>query len=301
MKRVEWIDSLKGIAILMVIAVHVSQTWHMPAWVCLAFSFGAMGVQLFFLLSAYCMCMTWVNGQVHSVKDLCFWLLRKYKRLIPWYAVGVVLYTMLAYIGIGTIDKSAYTPVNIVPNLFLVNGFISEAQNSIVPGGWSISCIALFVFSAPLFMNRLSLITLVGLFVVGMVGIAISIWGYRMCGWSRFYTYCSPYNQAIVFVLGVAYWFCYTKCKRTLDVSRIILLVIAISFCGLAVLSVLLDKEDAIFYRHILVSLGFIAIIEFWRNYYNKSWWWVAWIGRHSYEIFIVHFAIIWTVRKFFS
>lgn len=51
--RVDWIDALKGVAILMVVTVHVSQAIPMPEWAKLVGSFGAMGVQFFFLLSAY--------------------------------------------------------------------------------------------------------------------------------------------------------------------------------------------------------------------------------------------------------
>ena len=47
--RCFWIDGAKGIAMLMVIAVHLAQSVSfLPMKV---FSFGAMGVQLFFLLS----------------------------------------------------------------------------------------------------------------------------------------------------------------------------------------------------------------------------------------------------------
>lgn len=53
--RQKWIDAAKGIAILMVIAVHLSQC--LPnLWrpVKLAASFGAMGVQLFLFLGHCC-------------------------------------------------------------------------------------------------------------------------------------------------------------------------------------------------------------------------------------------------------
>ena len=57
--RVSSIDAAKAAAIFGVIVVHVSQVLTIPQWAHLAVSFGAMGVQLFFIMSAYCLCMTW--------------------------------------------------------------------------------------------------------------------------------------------------------------------------------------------------------------------------------------------------
>ena len=60
--RVEWIDFAKGVAILMVIVVHLSQTLPLTRCFKEVASFGAMGVQLFFILSAYCLYMTDKGG-----------------------------------------------------------------------------------------------------------------------------------------------------------------------------------------------------------------------------------------------
>lgn len=137
-QRIKWIDQAKRVAILMVVAVHVSQVLSLPPMVKTIASFGAMGVQLFFVLSAYCLCMT--NSDVVWSLD---YLARKYRRLLPWYLFGIVLYFCYWW---ARGDVSSYTIQDVLLNVGLVNGFVPSAQNAIVPGGWSISCIALFVF-----------------------------------------------------------------------------------------------------------------------------------------------------------
>ena len=286
--RVDWIDALKGVAILMVVTVHVSQAIPMPEWAKLVGSFGAMGVQLFFLLSAYCLCMTWKGGEPFTAKVMLKWLLRKYRRLAPWYLAGVAIYAVIAWIDHGEASLSVYSPANIVANCFFVNGFVSQAQNSIVPGGWSISCIALFAFAFPM-IRRLNMATLL---LVGIFGCAVSIVGYQWFGWSRFYAYCVPFNQFIVFVLGI----CLYKFR-----DRVRLLpgvVMALLFCFLAVVAVVFGREYNIFYRHILMAVSFWGLASV-MMCMSVSWWrGLLWIGQHSYEIFILHFAAIWGAGK---
>ena len=270
----------------------------MPKWMHLAASFGAMGVQLFFLLSAYCLCMTWRSSPI----SIRYWL-HKYKRLAPWYIVGICLYAAFWFL-VGNNEKvQAYTVSNIVSNILLINGFFPEAQNSIVPGGWSISCIALFVFTAPLFMSRLTTKTTVILLSFGCVGVIFSVIGYCCLGWSRFYSYCSPFNQTIVFAIGILYWTMRERINERINIY-VASIIGAIFFLG-SVVSVVVNREYAIFYRQILASLAFIAFMSAASRVKCKSHFIgdsiLLWIGRHSYEIFILHFAVIWMVMRMFA
>lgn len=251
MKRVEWIDQAKGIAILMVVAVHLSQAVSLPQAVDEAASFGAMGVQLFFLMSAYCACMTWRPERF----DGWYWW-RKYKRLAGWYLIGVLVYwgywTHCGNAGM----LSAYTFGNIAANVVFLNGFVPSAQNSIVPGGWSISCIALFVFSYPLLArltDRLLAIVLIGM---GVAGCLLSFVGYKCLGWSRFFSYCVPVNQIMPFAIGIFFYH-----KRNWLLHHLPswgAATLSLLFFCLTVIAVRFDRENAIFYRQILISASFM-------------------------------------------
>ena len=243
-QRVEWIDALKGLAILMVVAVHVSQCLPIPRWAHLAASFGAMGVQLFFLLSAYCLCMTCKENPVSWI-----WWWRKYVRLASWYLAAIALYWLYHELsGDGLVAN--YTILNIIANVLLLNGFVPSAQNSIVPGGWSISCIALFVFIYPA-IRRLHSQTLIS---VGVAGCAVSVAGYLCCGWTRFYTYCNPFNQFIVFALGV----CLYRWREHIGFRTST--IMAFVFFIAAVVAVIFGREWNILYRHVLMALSFFGV-----------------------------------------
>ena len=91
-------------------------------------------------------------------------------------------------------------------------------------------------------------------------------------------------------------------------VSRILaVLVLVMSYSsdislamGLAITiaTVLFSRENAIFYRHVLISVAFcfgmILLVPFDRRIPNC----LVWVGRHSYEIFILHFALIWMIFR---
>lgn len=282
-QRIKWIDQAKGLAILMVVAVHVSQVLSLSPMVKMIASFGAMGVQLFFVLSAYCLCMT--NSEAVWSLD---YFVRKYRRLLPWYLFGIVLYFCYWWTR-G--DVSSYTIPDVLLNVGLVNGIVPSAQNAIVPGGWSISCIALFVFFFPGFrrMNE------IGLLSFSAVGIAVSVVGYYCLGWTRFFAYCCPANQLCAFVAGVVFW--RYRHRLLLASDRCCLFVGGLCFIG-AVLAVSLDRVNAIFYRQVLMSISFICGLVVLQHHPVES---VGkpleFLGKHSYEIFITHFFVIWVLR----
>lgn len=246
-KRVEWIDALKGVAILMVAGVHVAQAVPLPAWVRDASTVGAMGVQLFFLMSAYCLCITW-HGEQFSWR----WVYRKYKRLAIWYLLGIALYWMLAHLHVSPTREESYSPLNIMANLLFVNGFLPTAQNTVVPGGWSISCIALFAFAYPL-LYRLESIWLI---LVGIAGCVASFLCSRYLGWPRFFSYCSPMNQFVVFVIGV----CLYRYKEKINTASAVAITFAFFVLSFASVVLLHRWQCTIFFRHILVSVCFAAV-----------------------------------------
>ena len=288
--RKKWIDAAKGIAILMVIMVHLSQClpnlWR-PAKV--AASFGAMGVQLFFIMSAYSLCQTW-----RRPKSYASYLIRKYRRLLPWYCVGIIVYALYWFVKGGD-ELENFTPGNIVANVLLINALIPSAQNSIVPGGWSISCIALFAFAYPAVAESDVRRKLQVLFGFGLVGVVVSAVGYCFFRWDRFFTYCSPLNQGVIFAVGVAFW----HLKPTILRGRgRICAIISIACFLLAACAVIFDREHAILYRQILMAVSFALVLPSLERVENLVPRPLLWLGRHSYEIFILHFAGIWLLLK---
>lgn len=191
---------------------------------------------------------------------------------------------------------SAYSFRNIIANMMFVNGFIPEARNSIVPGGWSISCIALFLFGFPFLMKLSRRVLIIVLTIIGISGCIISIVGYKFWGWSRVFSYCIPINQTVPFAVGIFFWKMRDWMER--HIASWMSVVGALVFFLVAVLAVIFDSEYAIFYRQGLISLSFLFGLLLLRRYevYIPSS--LVWIGSRSYEIFILHFVLIWMIFR---
>lgn len=129
-----YVDTLRGIAVLLVILVHTSQRIYLPLNTYLASSYGQMGVQLFFVLSAYTLCLSMDRGGSRS--SLSFYYLRRYFRIAPLYYFGIMFY-VLSKVASGYNDTDL-TFENVLSNVLFLHGFHPAANNTIVPGGWSI-------------------------------------------------------------------------------------------------------------------------------------------------------------------
>ena len=288
--RCLWIDGAKGIAMLMVIAVHLAQNVSfLPMKV---FSFGAMGVQLFFILSGYCLCMklakTTGDGGIHTV-------MMRYRRLAPWYIAGIFIYAVWYWLVGDSASLANYTIGNVATNILMVNAFVPSAQNTIVPGGWSISCIALFSFLFPFFLSASGQVRFKALFAISAIGLATTTVGYLLLGWSRQYSYCSLFNQFIVFTIGVLY---FVARPRLRELKRWFLVLASVMLFFLAVGCVVLDRKNSILYRHLLISGAFCFMLPSLERFDEHIPRWLSWIGQHSYEIFILHFVAIWAMVR---
>jgi peptidoglycan/LPS O-acetylase OafA/YrhL len=163
MKKLVYIDSLRGIAILMVIIVHNSAIiQQLSPNVKLITSYGQMGVQLFFLLSAMTLTISNKSKSNESSHILKFYI-RRFFRIAPLYYFGIVLYffvwALRSFVEDGKFLKpEGYTAQNIMANIVFVHGFYPPANNSIVPGGWSIGTEMAFYVIFPMLFYIIDLL-----------------------------------------------------------------------------------------------------------------------------------------------
>src|SRR5262245_48713387 len=93
--RIEAVDMLRGVAALLVLAVHLPFSWGsghaagsttatvFPNWTMPFFRFGATGVDLFLVISGFCIHMQWARSQ-GQINFFGFWR-RRLRRLYPPY------------------------------------------------------------------------------------------------------------------------------------------------------------------------------------------------------------------------
>ncbi len=153
-KRYAWIDAARGVAILMVIAVHASHGLKgYESFTSGVFAYGHYGVQLFFVASAMTLCMSMQAGSAHRHPMLAY-AARRFFRIAPMYYFGIAFYYFWSiaksYVQQGILAPlPQYSLPNVLFNAFFVHGFSPAAYNSIVPGGWSIAVEMVFYVFFP--------------------------------------------------------------------------------------------------------------------------------------------------------
>jgi len=172
-KKYEFIDALRGIAILGVILVHSSQAvaptnatllWLMGE--------GARGVQLFYVASALTLCMSWVARSSHETFPIRNFYIRRFFRIAPMFYIAI-----LTYLFVNGFSPSYWAPNGIewwfIPiTAAFLHGFHPEIITSVVPGGWSIAVEMSFYAVLPFLLPRLTSIKSCLVFFVISLGLS---------------------------------------------------------------------------------------------------------------------------------
>lgn len=169
--QIPYLNGLRGVAILMVVMIHVSLLvagLSSPAKN-LTF-YGVRGVQLFFIVSGLTLTMNY-RGRSLNLADFA---VRRYFRIAPMFYLGAALYVLLGITtGLRFAPKNA-TVGEILGTLTFLHGWSVEAHNKIVPGGWSIAAEAMFYLAFPLLLmlsyrRRLFTVAVAGLYVLAAI------------------------------------------------------------------------------------------------------------------------------------
>src|ERR1035437_7696995 len=155
-KRLRSLDALRGWAILGVIAVHSTELIP-PGSSFLAnlFDHVKKGVQLFFVVSAISLLFSLQSRWAMERNPVRNFFLRRFFRIAPLFYAAIVL--SLWFDGLTPRDAAPdglhwwYVPLTFL----FANGWFPEAQNSVVPGGWSIAAETTFYLCLPFLFRRI--------------------------------------------------------------------------------------------------------------------------------------------------
>lgn len=130
------ISFYKGGAIMMVIMIHTSQCFSLVEPFSSITKFGDLGCQIFFTISAFCLCLSFENRQ----ETYAGYLKRRLKRIAPGYWLTIALSVSLALGSLLALEKNvlgvSLKPFDIAANVALVNGLCpQEANSQVVRGG----------------------------------------------------------------------------------------------------------------------------------------------------------------------
>jgi peptidoglycan/LPS O-acetylase OafA/YrhL len=167
--RLAHIDSLRGIAILMVIACHtVAQFRPIPWRFSQLVATGWHGVQLFFIASTLTLLSSY-DWEVRS-KGRASWLLfyvRRFFRIAPAYYVAAVIYSLLR-------PSQLQSGGGILGFAFFLNSWMPFPRGqALVPGSWSISVEWAFYVIFPVVACCLTTFRASFLFLIASIGLAI--------------------------------------------------------------------------------------------------------------------------------
>ncbi|WP_181850155.1 acyltransferase [Thalassospira profundimaris] len=198
--RMAAIDGLRAIAVLMVVAFHYLGRWpndYTGLSFAPMFEFGWLGVDLFFVISGYCIAMT-----AERTGSLATFWGRRFGRLYPAYVAGVFLtFALVSYFGL---PGKEVTVLQALGNLLFLNAVAMPPVDGVY---WSliVELKFYFIYGFLLCISRRPSIILggmVGLFLLGL--------GLRLVGIDHFDRIIRP-EHIILFLIGAALFFAHTQ------------------------------------------------------------------------------------------
>ncbi|MFT4033282.1 MAG: acyltransferase [Siphonobacter sp.] len=293
-RKYEYIDSLRGIAILLVLLVHASQLGSrltfFPKPLADFITNGQFGVQLFFIVSSYTLMLSYESRRTETHATRNFFL-RRFFRIAPMYYLAVVYYALgrASNFHFSSFSRSKLNLLEILANLGFTHGFSPSFINHFVPGGWSIAVEMCFYCVLPLLYRKIrnlndSLLLVVGslLFSVGLNLLLKE----TSIGKYRFLYYYFP-NQFPVFSLGILAYFIIKRPER---IKSDTLLILVLSLFILSYLSIPAHFQYGLLFFVLIVTLAKKPYPFF----CNRI---LSYIGQISFSIYLIHFVLLhWLV-----
>lgn len=297
-KRLDYIDSLRGVAILMVIAVHTSQSIeNLPQTLLGSIAnFGQMGVQLFFILSAISLCMSMERSEMNNENLLVFYI-KRYFRIAPLYYLGILIYYFVSFFN-NLVTKrhvfeagDQYTLTNVLSNIFFIHGFVPSAYNNVVPGGWSIGTemafYAIFPFLFLLYDKKKFYISV--LYILLTISVCYSLVILLEDNFDKWFLYFNLVNMLPVFILGIFYYIFLKNFNKTC-ILRSKYLTIFITIFLLVISYISFTYYHNIIFTPLLGALCFIFLIDLFKHFDNLNNYILVKIGQLSFSIYLFHF-----------
>jgi len=308
--KFKYIDAIRGVAILMVILVHTAQKVSgLDSFTKFFTGYGALGVQLFFVASAYTLCIS-AETRKNESQPLVKYAIRRFFRIAPLYYLGIIGYFFLAlttaYFSNGRISiPEHYTLLNIISNVLFVHGFYPPANNNIVPGGWSIGTeMAFYVVFPMLFalaskywvsIRNVILGVLIGFLFSQITLLVLASNGISV---SNDFVYCNLINQIPVFILGIAYYFWSTLKNQRFNWKMDVLAFVVLSGVSLYFRKLSIEIPYLLSCIPFISGLSFLFLMELFRKLDILNSNILVRIGKVSYSMYIIHFIFAWLMTS---
>ncbi len=300
------LDGLRGVAILMVVMIHASMgMWGavapfrepdpgmamlaLPYWLERITSSGALGVQLFFVISAFTLTVNASRGR----GDLRSYALRRIARVGPGYWIAGLIYMLVVGLGPRPQAPDGVGLVDVVVAALFGTAWQGGAAFAVVPGGWSVCCEVMFYLALPLLIR---LIDFQVWRAVALTVFTVVVAQFRQrhapsgSDLDALFFYTNPIEQAPVFLCGmtaamIALRWEIPKAPGT-AILLLLVAIVALPFQPIAVWHLM---PHMIFAPLVAVVVALSAAHPP-RLLANP---WMRKIGDVSYSMYLVHFAFL--------
>lgn len=296
--KLAYIDALRGIAILAVIIVNTSSYGYneYPAFFEAFVSQGERGVQLFFVVSAFTLFLSYQYRLKQGGAIVQNFFIRRFFRIAPLYYIGIAYYLWQDGFGprfwLGA--EPEVSSWNILANIFFVHGVHPSWITSVVPGGWSITAEMMFYVLIPILILRIKNINQAIHFTLGTLLLAqvLKAFGYlyppieEIELWKAYLNLYLP-AQLPVFGCGIIAYFLVIK-KET-NISKFNL-----GFStGLLLGSIIWSK---LIPPNVIFGLAFLLLLFTLSKYPFKLIVhpFMQFLGTISFSAYLIHFAVLY-------
>ncbi len=306
LEKLQYIDGLRGVAILMVLVHHSAQQGFvlMPHLLSVLLSLGTRGVQLFFIASAFTLFRSYQSRNFIDKEPIKNFFIRRVFRIAPIYYLGMLYYVFRIIFNLPYwLGNQPYISIsNLFSNVFFLHGFSPYWINSLVPGGWSIAVEMLFYTLFPFLFTKIKSINSAFIFLNITLFIKLAFQEFfhyftfisDSYLWREFLFYYLP-CQLPIFALGIILFF------LTEDLKNIKLVDRKMVFLFLFLLPLQVGSTfDFLYLNHIIFGILFLIFgivlskgkLNFISNPILRH------IGKISFSMYIIHFIVIsWLVK----
>lgn len=305
----EFIDALRGIAILLVIATHIAPIAHpnLPILRMVAQN-GAYGVQLFYIVSALTLFLSTDQRSHNERNPTRNFFIRRVFRIVPLFYLSVLAYTVVFGTGPSYWAPDGLKWWHYLLTLLFLNGWHPEAINAIVPLGWSIAIEMTFYPFIPFLYQKIkSLAGAILLIVASLVLQALLVIFYKpillnyATGYIvQAYFYLWFFAQLPIFGFGIlVYLILKERPERNLQLGNSLLVL----FAFLYITFLQTGSYGESIPHHFFYGITFVVLTL--GLYFNPAKLLVnsftKWIGKISYSLYLVHFIFLPYMRNWIN
>lgn len=320
--KFSFIDSFRGVAIILVMLTHANYIFD-PSIIRSFFGivqFGARGVQLFYMISAFTLFNSYYSRKVNNENSIISFYSRRFFRIAPMFYISlifVILNLNFHFFENYQLFTNRYNDLirdydlkNIklwfLTTFTFTNGLYFRFIESPYPGGWSIAVEFIFYFIAPFLFYKIKTLTkalflsIFSLFIAVVIDFLIIQFPFNII---LSLTWVSIFYQFFFFSLGICLFFHINENEK-LKITNINKLQISIIFILmfinilLKIINVdlnLLFASNTIFSGILFYTLVFITYKYKFAILDNKI---LQYIGKISFSIYLLHWWVIIAFSK---